>query len=73
MSEYLEIIKNINKNELSSKDYNKEVKKLIKVVDYLNKKSKNYFTKDSLHSCFKITFKINVINVILNMEKNQKN
>ena len=53
---YLAIIKNINDKKLSFKDYNNEIKSLIKTRDFI-KKEKKYFNNKVVHKCVAITFK----------------
>ena len=56
-SGYLETIDIINGDELTLKDYNKEIQKILKAYEYLQDKSKKYFTREVKHTYVKITFK----------------
>lgn len=53
----IDIIKNIDENELSPKDYSTEIEKLIEVQKYLMNINKKYFNnKEIIHNYIKITF-----------------
>lgn len=57
-SGYLASIKNINESDLTFKDYNKEMEKIISAENYLKKINNKYFNNNnSLHKYYKIRFK----------------